>query len=158
QDRGRIALRAGGTAMKPLLIITSILESAIMLALPYLSPRPIYFGIRTGSAFRDTPLGRSVRIQYNALVLLFAAIAVGFLMFTAGPAEWMPGIAAMLPIILSLAAFLRAYFQVRPHALTTPEVHEAELTPESDVLPRWTWLALPPFAIPLAVMLYLRAH
>ncbi|HKA01012.1 MAG TPA: DUF5808 domain-containing protein [Candidatus Solibacter sp.] len=144
--------------MKSILIVTSVLESAIMLALPYLSPRPIYFGVRTGSAFRDTPFGRSVRTQYTALVLLFAAIAAGFLIFTPGPPEWMPGIAAMLPIFLSLAAFLRAYFQVRPHALATPEVREAELTPESDALPRWTWLALPPFTIPLAVMLYLRAH
>jgi uncharacterized membrane protein len=64
----------------------------------------------------------------------------------------------MLPIILSFAAFLRAYFQVRPHALATPEVREAELTADSERLPRWTWLALPPFAIPLAVMLYLRAR
>ena len=66
--------------MKWVLIVTSILESAIMLALPYLSPRPIYFGVRTGSAFRDTPFGRRVRMQYTGLVLLFAAIAAVLLM------------------------------------------------------------------------------
>jgi uncharacterized membrane protein len=138
--------------MKWILVVAILLEAAVMMLLPYLSPRPLYFGVRTGVAFRESEAGRRVRTQYWLLVMASAAIGVAWLL-----AASTMSYVAMLPIVLSLAAFVRAYFEVRPHALRAPEIREAELTDE-PALPRWTWLALPPFAIPLALLQYLRAH
>jgi uncharacterized membrane protein len=128
-----------------------------MAVLPYLSPRPIYFGVRTGVEFRESPAGRKIRLQYWAQLLLWCAIAVLALGGLALP-EWAVAIAVMLPMAMSFVSFVWAYFQTRPHALQTPEVHEADLTSAGQGLPRWSWLALPPFAIPFAAMQYLRAH
>ena len=138
--------------MKWILIVTILLEAAVMLLLPYLSPRPLYFGVHTGVAFRETEAGRKIRAHYWGRVIASAGIGLALLLI----APMMPFL-AMLPIVLSFVAFGLAYFQVRPHALHAPEVREAELT-DQPALPRWTWLALPPFAIPLAVLQYLRTH
>ena len=50
--------------MKWILIATVLLEAGVMLLLPYLSPRPLYFGVRTGVAFRDSEAGRKIRGLY----------------------------------------------------------------------------------------------
>jgi uncharacterized membrane protein len=139
--------------MKPMLAAATLLQMAIMMLLPYLSPRPIFFGVRTGVEFRQSPSGRKILAQYWAQVIAWAVVGVVLL--------WSPvpvGVGAMLPIVMSLVAFVRAYFQARPHARQAPEVREADLDATRLVFPRWSWLALPPFAIPLAAMQYLRAH
>jgi len=138
--------------MKWILIVTIVLEAAVMMLLPYLSPRPLFFGVRTGIAFRESELGRKIRGQYWGRVIASAGISTALMTL----APILPFV-AMLAFALSFGAFLWAYFQVRPHALHDPEVREAELTDE-PAIPRWSWLALPPFAIPLAVLEYLRAH
>jgi uncharacterized membrane protein len=138
--------------MKWILIVSILLEAAVMMLLPYLSPRPLYFGVRTGVAFRESQAGRKIRGLYWGRVIASAGIGMAVLPFV----PTLPFI-VMLPIVISFVAFGLAYFQARPHALHAPEVREAELTDE-PALPRWSWLALPPFAIPLAVLQYLRAH
>jgi uncharacterized membrane protein len=138
--------------MKWILIVSILLEAAVMMVVPYLAPRPLFFGVRTGIAFRESEAGRKILAHYLGRVIASAGIGIALLTLAPNMAYM-----AMLPIALSFVALALAYFQVRPHALQTPEVREAELTDE-PALPRWSWLALPPFAIPLAVGLYLRAH
>lgn len=138
--------------MKWILVVAILLEAAIMMLLPYLSPRPLYFGVRTGDGFRNSEAGRKIRAHYWILVLASAAIGVAVLLAASALAYL-----TILPIAMSFAAFFHAYFRVRPHAIAAPEIREAELS-DQPALPRWTWLALPPFAIPLVVLQYLRAH
>ena len=138
--------------MNWILVAAIILEAAVMLLLPYLAPRPLYFGVRTGVAFRESETGRKIRGKYWGRVVASAGIGVAGLLV----APNLPYV-AMLPMVLSFIAFALAYFQVRPHALQAPDVREAELS-DQPALPRWSWLALPPFAIPLVVRQYLRAH
>lgn len=138
--------------MKPILAVAAVLEAIIMMVLPYISPRPIFFGVQTGVEFRESAEGRKVRWQYWAQVIAWGLIGAVLSLSTSTL-----GMAAMLPIVMSFAAFLRAYFQVRPHARES-EVREADLTAAAQGIPRWAWLALPPFALPLALMPYLRAH
>jgi uncharacterized membrane protein len=139
--------------MKLVVAVATLLQMAMLLLLPYLSPRPIFFGVRTGLEFRRSPSGRKVLVQYWVQVIGWAVLGM-VLLWSPVPA----GVAAMLPMVMSLGAFFRAYFQVRPHATSAPEVREADLDTTRRVFPRWSWLALPPFAIPLAAMQYLRAH
>jgi uncharacterized membrane protein len=143
--------------MKPMLIVAMLLQAVIMLVLPYLSPRPIFFGVRTGSDFRRSEQGRKICTQYWVQVLMWAAVSLALLLGIGGIRDTALGLAALLPIVMSLAAFVRAYFQARPYVLQEPAVREAELAPQQG-LPRWSWLALPPFLFPFAAMQYLRVH
>ena len=70
--------------MKPMLIVAMLLEAVIMLVLPYLSPRPIFFGVRTGVDFRGTEQGRRIRLQYWAQVLAWAAVSLALLLGIGG--------------------------------------------------------------------------
>jgi hypothetical protein len=51
------------------LMAAMLLEAAIMMLLPYLSPRPIFFGVHTGVEFRRRTEGRRILKQYWAQVL-----------------------------------------------------------------------------------------
>ena len=140
------------------LAVVVCLETAMMMALPYLSPRQVYFGVRTGAEFRDTEVGRKLRTAYWVQVLIWCVVSLAAMLPVGLLSQNAAGFLAMLPIVGALAAFLRAYFQAKPHALPATAVREAELAPSERALPWWTWLALPPFAIPVAAMLYLRVR
>ena len=136
----------------------AILEAGVMMALPYLSPRQMFFGVRTGAEFRASQSGRKVLLQYWGQVFGWSVVTLALLLGVGRLPDRFAAWLAMLPIVGALIGFVQAYFRVRPHALASDEVREAELTPADDGMPWWGWLALPPFVGPVAAMLYLRAH
>ena len=138
--------------------VSIVLEGVVLLLLPNLTPSQMYFGIRTGAAFRGTEFGRRVRRQYRLQVLAWLALSAVLMMAESSGSELPAAIGSMLPFVGAAVAFVRAYRQVRPHAQPLPAIREADLSPRTPDLPRWSWLALPPFAVPLAIMLYVRAH
>ncbi|HTS30614.1 MAG TPA: DUF5808 domain-containing protein [Bryobacteraceae bacterium] len=144
---------------RPVWMLTAIviLEGAVMMALPYLSPRRMFFGVRTGAEFRATGAGRKILAQYIGWVFGWFSLAAAILIGTGGLEDSTLAALTIAPMVLALATFLWTYFRVRPYALKVPDVREAELSPERG-LPWWGWLALPPFAGPAAAIFYLRAH
>jgi hypothetical protein len=136
----------------------AILEAGMMMALPYLSPRQMFFGVRAGAEFRGSPSGRKVLAQYWGHVFGWLVVALALLLGVGGLPAQVAGWLAMLPIVGALIGFVQAYFRVRPHALASDEVREAELAASDSGMPWWSWLALPPFVGPVVAMLYMRAH
>src|SRR4051794_32087529 len=149
------------TDIRLLLLLIIALTGGVMFALPHLSPRGLFFGIRTGTAFRDTGEGRSLVAWYRLWVGLGAAMAAAIVL-SLGKSQPLSqpliALAAMLPELVALTAFGRNYLRVRPHALPQPQIREADLSTDGERLPWWAALAAPPFAIPVAAMLYLREH
>ena len=141
-----------------ILMVTVVLEGAILLLLPDLTPSQMFFGVRTGAAFRKTDFARGVRRSYRLQVLAWLVLSLVVQIAGGSLPEGLAGGAAMIPFLGAAIAFARAYFQVRPHTGPAPAIREADLASRTPDLPRWSWLALPPFAIPLAAMLYVRAH
>ena len=71
--------------------------------------------------------------------------------------------ALFVPPLAAGVAFFYARSRVAPYAVSADAqsadaIREAEINRGLESLPRWTLLALPPFAVPIAVAFYLRAH
>jgi len=147
--------------MKPEILFWLFLlfTGGLILAIPHISPRGLFFAVRTGTDFRTSETGRAALRLYNRAI--YISLAVGALCIVVFGAERKPGLlaaASMLPEVAGLAAFLRNYFHLRPHAAPQEGVREADLLPAHDHLPWWTVFALPPFLLPAGVLAYLHAH
>jgi len=147
--------------MKPVVLswLLLLFTGGLMLAIPHISPRGLFFAVRTGTGFRDTETGRAALRLYNWSVA--AALVAGAALIVAFGAERKPPVlllAAMLPEVAGFAAFFRNYHRLRPHAAPPEGVREAHLLPAHDHLPWWTVFALPPFLLPAGVLIYLHVH
>lgn len=130
-------------------ITMALLQGALMLALPHLSPRRYFFAVTVPPGFRETEPARDALRRYR--ILLLAATVIAALV---SKVPLMP----VLPVIVGLAAYLRERHAMREFAVRAPMIREADLTAGPDRLPWWTVLALPPFAALGAVALYLRSR
>ena len=160
ENRGRVARPHGGAAMieiRWVMLVTVALTAGVMLALPHLTPRGIFFGVRTGEEFRRSEAGRSALNRYRLWVLLAAAVGVA-LVIAAGQSATVLIAGSVGPELICLAAFVRNYLALRPYALPPERLREADLADGAEGIPWWAMLAAPPFALPLAAMLYLREH
>ena len=138
--------------------VVLILLGAVMLALPYLSPRNLFFGVRVGAAFRENEAGRAALAWYRWWVVGGIAAALALNLAASGMPDAVLAFSPLLPFLAGVGAFVRVYFRLKPHAIAGSGVREAELGGDDRRLPWWSWLALPPFALPAAAGLYLRAH
>jgi len=146
------------TALPESLLMT-VFVGALMALLPHLSPRQYFFAITVMPGFRSSRAGQTAIRRYQAWVLA-AVVLAGVAVATLGE-RWPNvafGLAPALPAVISIVAFLRERARVAEHAAPPSGVREAALTPGADHLPRWIWMALPPFAAPLAAAAWLRAH
>jgi uncharacterized membrane protein len=134
-----------------------ILMGGLMLALPQLSPRDLYFGVRTGGAFRASQEGKAAAAWYRWCVVIGVIAALALDLILSGLPDVVKALLPLLPFLVAVAAFVRVYFRLRSHALPASGVREADLSEEGG-LPWWLALALPPFGGPLAVYAYLRVH
>ena len=134
-----------------------VLLGGVMAALPHLSPRALYFGVRTGAEFRQSAEGRAAAAWYRWWVAGGVVAGLALILAT-GAREWVLALTPLVPFLVGIGAFVRVYFRLRPYALPASGVREADLAEGKRRLPWWTWLALPPFTFPVAVMFYLRAH
>ncbi len=139
------------------MLVTVALTAGVMLALPHLTPRGIFFGVRTGEEFRRSEAGRSALSRYRLWVLLAAAVGVA-LVIAAGQSATILIAGSVGPELICLAAFVRNYLALKPYALPPDRLREADLADGAEGIPWWALLAAPPFALPLAAMLYLREH
>jgi uncharacterized membrane protein len=128
---------------------------AVLLLLPHISPRRFLFAITVPPGFHSTPGARRALRRYHWLTA--ASIVLGAILTLVIPLEWAPA-AIAVPFLGAMAGFLRERSYVRRIAGPISDERQAELSVEPNRLPGWFWLVLPPFVLPAAVMLYLRAH
>jgi uncharacterized membrane protein len=133
------------------------LTGAVMLALPHLSPRGVFFGARVGEDFASSGGGRGYLRVYRTWVVLFT-LAGAAVVALAGHSALALIAGALIPQVAALAFFLRNHLVTRHLALSAPRVPEAKPGANEDGLPVWATLAAPPFVLPVAAMLYLRNH
>jgi uncharacterized membrane protein len=86
------------------------------------------------------------------------AIAAVTMVWLGMPEEWLPVAGMSIPAAFGTLAFLWERKQVARTAPAADQIREADLLADDDRLPRWIALALPPFVLPLAVAVWLRAH
>ncbi len=143
-----------------ILVVCIIVVSGSTLAWPELSPARFLFGIRVGDNFRKTGPGRqALRLYYTHDVTgILLTIAIAMLLGTSHNAVWY--CCAVLPQLFAGIGYIRAGRRLRPFAASpqVPAIREADLSLEPDRLPRFTLLGLPPFLLPLAGALWVRAH
>ena len=121
-----------------MLAVAAILEAVVMMLLPNLSPRHIFFGVRTGAEFRATDQGRRVLVRYRGQLFGWTAVSLFIVLGMRALPEGILGITAMFPLLGGLIGFFRSYFQVRPHELPPDQVREAELAPSDGRVPWWS--------------------
>ena len=134
------------------------LEGAIMLLLPHYSPRQFLFAVTVDPDFRASAAARDALRRYHwevTGVLVLTALAV---LVTQSLPNLAFALAGLTPLVAGMAAFLRERNAVRRLSASAHDVREADLSAQDEHLPRWCWLALPPFAAPAAAALYLRAR
>jgi uncharacterized membrane protein len=138
----------------PLIWIALLLPAAIFLALPRLTPRGYFFGIRVPPDFPQTESGREIRRGYALTVAVAFALglALGIIVPQAMPA------AVFLPIFASTGAFFYARHHVKPFSTSARRPPAAEVGDGRESLPAWTLLGLLPFAVPAIVAAYLRSR
>jgi len=143
----------------PLSLLITAFTGALMALLPHLSPRQYFFAITVEPGFRSSRGGRASIRRYQAWVL--AAVVLSAVAAATLGDHW-PGpafvLAPVLPLVIGIGAFLRERARVIQHAAEPAGVREAQLTPDADHLPRWIWMALPPFVAPPIAAAWLRAH
>jgi len=147
----------GGIVTPALTLLFFIaLGTAILLALPHLSPPRYFFGVAVPPAFREREEARAALHHYYASVLFGAGGAAGLTLALAGLGMAAPAApVALLPLAAAIG-FYRARRRVLPYkAAPGPVTLPA---PARDRLPWWSWLAIPPAAIPAAAMAYLCTH
>ncbi len=98
--------------------------------------------------FWDSETGRAIRHGYHVAVAVALAVSAALLVASslAFPQAVMP--VAFLPFaVAATAAFFYARHRVAQFTTSPAPVREAAGRPQARVMPRWTLLALPPFAI-----------
>ena len=134
------------------------LEGAIMLLLPHYSPRQFLFAVTVDPGFRTSTAARDALRRYHRAVAGVVALTALAVLVTQSLPNLAFALAGLTPLVAGMAAFLRERNAVRRLAASAHDVREADLSAQDERIPRWCWLALPPFAAPAAAALYLRAR
>ncbi len=125
------------------------LGSAILLALPSLSPSRYFFGVAIPPSFREREEARAALHQYYAYVLSGMGAAVGLTLALAG----LGAAARAAPVALLPLAAAAGYYRARRRVLPYKTAQEAP-----DRFPLLGWFAIPSALIPAAAMVYLYTH
>ena len=128
-----------------------MVPAAAFLIIPRLSPRGYFFGLSVAPEFRESANGRAIENRFRLWVA--AACIAGMVLAAAFPRELIPAISFVC--LAGIVAFFNARHRVFPFAISRQAATDL---PAPGPLPRWTLLAVPPFAILMGVALYLRAH
>lgn len=134
-------------------------SGALMFLLPHFTPRRYFFTITVPPDFHASEPARAIVRRYHLQLLAVIALSIVAVLLIA-PGE--PGramvLATALPLLAGMACLLRARNEVRQYAAAQSPVRAADISTAPEQLPRWVALALPPFAAPLAMTVYLRAN
>jgi len=77
----------------------AILEAVVMMALPYVSPRQTFLGVRTGAEFRASQSGRKVLLQCWGQVIGWSVLTLALLLRVGGLSDRLAAWLAILPIV-----------------------------------------------------------
>jgi len=134
--------------------------SALTLVFPALSPARFLFGVRVSQPFRRTEPGRRARRLYYSHEHTGILHTIGIAAAVGTTHIWLWYLAGILPPVFAAIGYNRASRHLRPFAAPSdaPAVREADLSLEPDRLPRFTLLGFPPFLLPVAGALWVRAH
>ncbi len=139
-------------------LVTHILLSLIMFALPHLTRREILFGVVVPVDFRSSSKGRHATGEFRFVVAI-PAIA-GLIAIVLWGHEFLPVLllAPLTAVITGLMAFVWQNQKLKAFAIQPLPVRELELSTEPERLPWFTWLSVVPPLLLVAAALYLHAH
>ena len=139
------------------LLLELVVMGAFMLLLPHFSPRRYCFGITVPPEFHATDAARAALRRYHWRVAVSIAVAALAVLYLAPRSPALAGaVAPLAPLLAGTVAFFRERGNLHDAIEAAPSSTPA-LSGEHH-LPGWLAWALPPFAFPLAVALYLQAH
>jgi uncharacterized membrane protein len=145
-----------------LFTIASILVIALTLAaMPFASHPDIYFAITVAPSWRGTGEARRIARRFRmelALHSVIAALIVLAMARAAHPEALIPFGGICWIMLGSYLAYARARKAVQPHAVEPSMEREAVLQPRPAGLPGGWTLQLLPFAILLAMAVYLQSR
>lgn len=109
--------------------------------LPMLRKRNLYFGVTVDPAFRESPGGRAIALEYRLILLGFGAAAVAWVALSSAD----PVRAPLLAVAGGFVAWVRAWSRTRPSAVAVQTVRSAPLLEDStEGLPGgWASVAVP---------------
>ena len=139
-------------------LVTHILLSLIMFALPHLTRREILFGVVVPIDFRSSPEGRRALRMYRSVVGIFAI--GGLVTIALWGHEFLPVLllAPMTTVVAGLVDFVWQNQKLKAFAIQPSLVRELELSAEPERLPWFVWLGLVPLLLLVAAALYLHAN
>lgn len=145
--------------MNPVVVIpalASALLGAVLLLLPHFSPRRFFFGITVPPDFRHTEEAHAALRHYHTAVAIATVAAVAASMLVLPPVPvWIWPLIPLAQVAGAASAFVRERNRLRRFAGAPVP---AAPHPDDGRLPAWIGLAAVPFAVLLAVGLWLRAH
>jgi uncharacterized membrane protein len=137
----------------------TLLNVAILWFMPRLTRPDLYFAVTVPAGFRDESRGKSILGRYRAELILVSILAL--IVFVAGIAVFGIGFAPagpMTQLVAGFIAFYRARNRVLPHGVQPTTIREAELRPDSRIIPGG-WIAVSgPFALLALCAGYLWIH
>lgn len=139
-------------------LLAMAVVGSIFWMVPEWSRPGLYFAVTVPPEFRKTPEAQRLLRSYRIQALVQVAISFA-LILAATPRHWALLIVGEIWLAIGpLIAFLRARERVMRHAVAPVSVREAVLAPRAAHLPGGWILQLGPFAVLLAVAVYLRVH
>jgi uncharacterized membrane protein len=122
---------------------------------PQLTRRDIFFGVTVSPGFRDGPVARSVSRRYAAEIWLFACVVAALV--GTSPMPLVSGPMLLAQAIGASVAFANARRAVRPYAVASATIREAEIGPRPGLPGGLVW-QLGPFLILFAAAAYVGLH
>ncbi len=127
--------------------------------LPQWTRPGIYFGVTVPLDFRKTPEAQGLLRRYRLEAMIHVTISLAMLLASALPKYRLFAVLGALWLAVGpLTAFVEAHKRVQRHAVPAVNVREAILEPRNTRPPGGWILQVGPFAILLAVGVYLHLH
>jgi uncharacterized membrane protein len=142
-----------------LLLALAALVTWAFWMLPQWTRPGIYFGVTAPPDFRRTPEAQRLLQRYRLEAMIHVTIALAMILASALPRyRFFAILGALWLAVGPLTAFVEAHKRVQRHAVRAVTVREAVLEPRSTRRPGGWIVQLSPFAILLAVGVFLHFH
>lgn len=116
------------------IVLVMAMAASLHLA-PHVTRRDIFFGVTVPSAFRSTPVARSVSRRYA--VEVWGVASVASILIATSPFPAVSGTMLLTQTAGALVAFGRARRAVLPHAVAPASTREADLGPPPRLPGGW---------------------
>lgn len=133
----------------------------LLIFVPDFSRREFLFAVPVAPGFRESAQGK--RSLWGYRIIVAAAFILHFLLDIGGKMRlreadsmsWLVGL-----FLVSSCAFCWQHYKLRPYRIRLEQAREATLSPQENKLPRFVWLHVGAFLIPLleALFVYRQQH